>query len=174
MSSGAFTVDQNLGPIIIVNLNTGKEIHLDGLFPEDLSEEQSVSFEDITIRGRSSGFSAYSGGGSRTTTIIFTLHEDYLGGYMGIDDIREVVSLLKATIFPVYENSGAIIPPRVYLRIGDTINFKRAYVTSCNVTWKKPIRNGRYIVADVNMGVTEILKVALDTFDVEDMVPYQV
>ncbi len=167
-----FTVDQSLGPLVIINLNTGSEIYLDGLFPDDVGESQTASFDPIEIRGRSSAFAAYSGGSSRTTSLTFTLHEDYLGGYMGIHDIREAVSLLKATIFPIYDGGGAIIPPRIYLRILNTIIFKKAYPTDCSITWKKPIRGGRYIVAEVSMSITEIVKEAWDTFDVESMIPY--
>ncbi len=169
----AFTVDQDLGQLFIMNLNTGSVIKLDGLFPNDLSENQTANFEGVSIKGRSSEFAIYSGGTSRTVNLSFELHEDYLGGYLGIYDIRQMVSLLKATAFPIYESSGAIIPPRIYLRVADTIIINKGYSSGCNVTWKKPIRDGRYIMADVTMDITEISKRGLDTYDVANMAQYR-
>lgn len=125
-----------------------------GVLPDDIAETHTANFEPMNIVSRSGQILAYSGGSNRELSINITVHEDYLAEYMGGKaDIREYAAQFKALTYPEYTDV-AVIPPSILLRVGTFIQFK-GVCTSATVTWKKPIRNGRYIIADFSLSLQE-------------------
>jgi len=157
----------NLVTIVNTTFNPPRAINFYGLAPDDITESHSANFEPIDIMGRSSPIAVYSGGGGRTVDISLDIHEDYLKEYsnqMGKADIREFVAEVKALTYPRYQG-GVVIPPRVFIKIGEFFRMK-AYCGSVSVSWKKPIRDGKYIVAGLSMNFTEILSVSFSADEV--------
>ena len=125
-----------------------------GILPDDITESHGANFEPMSIMSRSGQLLAYSGGSNRELTLNITVHEDYLAEYMGgTADIREYAAQFKTLTYPEY-TEGGVIPPSILLRVGTFIQFK-GVCSNAQVTWKKPIRNGRYIVADFSLSLQE-------------------
>jgi hypothetical protein len=133
--------------------------------PDDITEAHTANFEQIDIKSRSNPLQAYSGSGARTTDLSFDIHEDDLRVSIGANaDIIQFVGQVKALTYPRYQG-GVVIPPRVFIKIGDFFRMK-AFCGSVNVTWKKPIRNNRYICASLQMSFTEILSLSFTADEV--------
>jgi hypothetical protein len=157
----------NLVTIVNTSFNPPRAINFYGLAPDDLTESHSANFEPVEIMGRSSPLASYSGGGGRTVDISLDVHEDYLKAYSNqknVANIVEFVGQVKALTYPRYQDN-IVIPPRVFIKIGEFFRMK-AYCNSVSVSWKKPIREGRYIMAGLNMNFTEILSVSFSADEV--------
>lgn len=148
------TVNQH--KVILTNLTFDPPLSMSffGILPDDIRESHSANFEQMTIMSRSGQLQSYSGGNNRTTDISITVHEDYLAEYMGGKaDIREFAAQFKALTYPEYMDSK-VIPPRILLRVGKFFQF-HGVCTESSVTWKKPMRNDRYICADFSISLME-------------------
>jgi len=148
------TVNQH--KVILTNLtfDPPQSITFYGLLPDEIAETHTANFQNMDIQSRSGQLWSYSGGNSRELSISITVHEDYLAEYMGGKaDIRDYAATFKALTYPEYEGTK-VKPPSILLRVGSFIKFK-GICTSATVTWKKPIRNDRYIVADFNINLVE-------------------
>ena len=129
-------------------------IPLYGIAPDDIAESHSAQFEDMNIMSRSGVLMSYTGGNARSITLTFTVHEDYIIEYEGQGaDIRQYVAQIKALTYPEYAGTS-VIPPKVRLRAGKFI-LLQGVCSSVTVTWRKPIRKGRYIVADCSIEIME-------------------
>lgn len=150
----------NTDLITIVNLAmpSPQVIRFNGIVPEEFTESHSTNFEQLQIQSRSSALASYGGSNSRTVGISFDIHEDYLGEYMGINDISEFIAQIKALTYPLYQN-GVVIPPRCYLKVGSIFKM-RGYPESVDVTWKKPIRDGRMIAASISISMVEYVSLS--------------
>ncbi|WJZ23501.1 contractile injection system tube protein [Listeria phage LIS04] len=150
----------NTNLIVLTNLafSPPETIKFHGIVPEEISESHSTNMEQVAIQSRSSALAAYGGSNSRTTSIQFDIHEDYLIEYMGIKDITEYVAKIKALTYPRFEN-GAVIPPRCYLKVGSVLKLT-GYPESVDITWRKPIRDGRLIWASISINFTEYVSLS--------------
>jgi hypothetical protein len=149
----------NLVTIVNTSFNPPRAINFYHMSPDDITESHTAEFEPVVIKSRSNPLAAYSGSGARTTDLSFDIHEDDLRVVMGPSaDIIQFVGQVKALTYPRYQG-GVVIPPRVFIKIGDFFRMK-AYCSSVNVTWKKPIRNNRYICATLAMSFSEILSMS--------------
>lgn len=152
------TVNTNLIMLANLTLSPPQTLQFHGIVPDEFSENHSTNYEQVSIQSRSSNLASYGGSNSRTVSVQFDLHEDYLSEYSGIKDIGEFVAKLKAFTYPLYQN-GVVIPPRCFLKIGSMFRIK-GYTDSVDVTWKKPIRNGRMIAATVTMNIVEFVSLS--------------
>ncbi len=134
--------------ITLYNCNTHKKMVI-MMTPESLDDSYSAQFSEKPILGRSSPIVVYTGGSSRKLDFSITVHEDLLDGYT---DIRQWVDDLKAMSLPVYNNG--VHPPKIYCRVGSVYAFWG--VMNTTVTYKRPIRDNHYIVADVKFEFTRI------------------
>lgn len=146
----------NLHKIILSNMtfDPPQSITFYGILPDTIMEQHGASFNSMDIQSRSGPLYSYSGGSARTITIEFEVHEDYLAEFNGgYADIREYAANFKALTYPEYVKTK-VEPPSVLLRVGTFIRLK-GVCESSSVTWRKPIRNGRYIVADFSITLNE-------------------
>lgn len=135
--------------VTLVNVNTKKKITFYTV-PESMSDTYDASFSEKSIIGRSSPILVYSGGSSRGLSFTITMHEDILEGET---DIRNWVEDIRAMSFPEYSTAG-LKAPRIYCRVGSQFAFWGTLNTS--VTWKGPIRNNHYIMAEIVFTFTRI------------------
>lgn len=148
------TVNQH--KIILTNttFDPPQSITFYGILPDDIQEQHSANFTPMEIQSRSGPLFAYSSGSARAISLDFDVHEDYLAEYNGGSaDIREYAANFKALTYPEYMGTK-VIPPSVLLRVGTFILFK-GICTNASVTWQKPIRNGRYILAKFSISLEE-------------------
>jgi hypothetical protein len=158
---------KNLITIVNTSFNPPRSINFYKMSPDDISESHTANFENEDIHGRSSPLAVFSGGGARTTNLSIDLHEDYLRMFspqMQNTDIVMFVSQIKALTYPRYQG-GVVIPPRCFIKVGEFLMMK-AYCSSVNVSWKKPLRNGRYISATVSMEFSEILSISFSADEI--------
>lgn len=163
----------NVHTIILTNLTfpAPQSISFYGIMPEEFTETHSTIFEQIDIKSRSNPLASYAGSTSRTVDISVDIHEDYLAEFNGgRADIRDFVAAVRSITYPQYQGT-IVIPPRVLIRIGNFFKLK-GYCNSCSVTWKKPIRNGRFISATLSFSLSEALEqsyTAAEVFTKEDL-----
>ena len=139
-----------------------------GVTPEDISENHSAQFEPMNIMSRSGELFSYTGGDARTVSINFDIHEDYLIEYEGKGaDIREYIAQIKTLTYPEYAGTN-VIPPKIRLRVGKFILFQ-GVCRSTTVTWKKPVRNGRYIYANCMLEFVESNKYSFAASEIFSM-----
>lgn len=158
---------ENLITIVNTTFNPPQAINFYGLAPDDFSENHTAEWDPAVIRSRSSPLAAYSGGGARTVSLAIDIHEDYMKAYFNggnSNEITQFVGQLKALTYPRYQG-GTVIPPKVFIKIGQFFRMK-AYCTSVDITWKKPIRNNKYIAATISMSFTEILSTCFSADEV--------
>lgn len=154
-----YTVNQHKVILTNVTFDPPQSIEFYGLLPDTIEESHSANFNPFQIMSRSGEIQAYAGGSGRTIELDIEVHEDYLAGYNGGKaDIRDYAAQFKALTYPEYEGTR-VRPPEVLLRVGSFINF-HGICTSASVTWKKPIRNDRFIVAEFHLSLTETNRLA--------------
>lgn len=169
-------IGKNVHKMILTNmsLDTPVSISFYGMLPEEFTETHSANFEEIDIKSRSSTLASYAGGSARTTEISVNLNEDYLAEFNGGGEnyrLDDYVATIKSLTYPMYKGV-LVLPPRLRLRIGDFFKIQ-GFCTSCSVTWRLPIRDGRYINAGVSLSITEARSMALSADQViqkEDLV----
>lgn len=161
----------NLHKMVLTNLTfpAPQSLSFCGVLPDEFTESHSTNFEPFDIKSRSNPVASYAGSAARTVSITVGVHEDYLSQF-GISDIRDFVAAVKSITYPEYMGTK-VVPPRVLLRIGNFFKMK-GYCTDCSITWKKPIRNERYIYADITFSITEAINQAFaasEIFAKEDL-----
>jgi hypothetical protein len=162
-----------------------------GIVPDDISESHSTEFEAVAIKSRSSPHAAYGGSTAREISFSFQIHEDYLNTALSDDgaiahqkremqenrrirgdgNLSAFVAEIKHLTYPKYEGYF-VYPPKISLKIGDDIMLK-GYTTSVSVSWKPPIRNGRYIVAEISLSFVEVLEVSFSAEEIFDRTDIQ-
>ena len=126
---------------LIMDYRTGNYLDLEAI-PESIQEGYVAQFDSQEIRGRSTPYQGYASTGPRTVTATFMIYDDF-----SKKGIQEDVSFLTSLVYPEY--AGQIVEPNLYLRVANIV--LRGICNNVGVDWQKPIRNGRYIIASVNM-----------------------
>lgn len=139
-----FTGEQRL---YLYNINTQEETNL-RLIPDSVSESYSPKIVSVTPFGVITPVNYYVGGGAKTVSFSFKMHEDLQnkGG-----SVYSVVETLENMVRPVYKNSQ-LFDPLVYFQLGEQFVGRGHISTSFN--YNKPFRNGRYSMIDVSMTFT--------------------
>ncbi len=146
--------------------NEAIEINLD-IIPQNIKYSYSSSFASQAL-GKSSPAFLYTGGSDATYSFSIDIHEDMLPS--GYNNIVEFVDKIKQLSYPAAKSQtteGEYLLEEslrtVYFQIG-SIAGKGSVNTS--VTWQKPFRNGRYVMATIGFTIVvehRFSKVAQDT-----------
>lgn len=166
-------IGKNVHKMILTNLTfpSPQSISFYGMLPDDINESHSTNFEPLDIKSRSSQLFSYAGSNSRGVSFGIDVNEDYLAEFNGgRADIREYMAAIKAITYPIYQGT-MVIPPSVLLRCGEFLKI-RGFCNSCEISWHKPIRDGHYVNATVNISITETLSksfAANEIFTMEDL-----
>lgn len=143
--------------LFIYNVNTKESIELK-LIPNSMSESYSSRIvKESGIYGRVRPLNFYTGGGGKTLSFSFDLHED-LNSIDG--SLYKLLDTLKDMSKPTFNgNRGLIQEPIVYLQFGDQFAGK-GHINS-DYTLNKPYRKdisrgngGRYAFANVSITFT--------------------
>ena len=149
------------------------EIIIKELIPESLSYSYSPQFAGQTTLGRISPLQIFSGGSAKTYSFSLKLHEDALVS-TNFDKITDIVDALKSLSYPIANSDGTLNFPRVYFSLGSITGYG---IVKTSISLNKPIRAGRYIMAEVSFTITseEILpQTKLTTKEVETTVDGEV
>ena len=130
------------------------EIDIKDIIPDSLSYKYSPNFSGQGTLGRMSPIQIYSGGSPRTYSFTLTLHEDCLES-TNYNTLTGIVDALKSLSYPIVSKSGIMKKPSVFYTIGSISGMG---IVQTNISWKKPFRDGRYIMADISFNITEELK----------------
>ena len=136
-----------------------KTIIVKDVIPEELSYAYTPLYTAQQVLGRMSPIQLYTGGSDMTYAFTLSMHEDALD-QKEYTDISKFVDDLKALAYPYIDDAGIMRAQRVYFQIGEITGW--GYV-NVSISWKKPFRNGRYIMADIAFTITveEIYPVAI-------------
>lgn len=138
------------------------------LYPDEISDSISASWQSQNILGRTSPVTSYMSTNYREVSFGFTLHRELLfncdsylkniknkdritrgRNYSHINTTEEILSILRLACYPVYVSNG-LMSPTVCFRFGEF--FCKGFMESVSYTWKKPIIDNKYMVCDVNIG----------------------
>ncbi len=147
--------------VTIINLLTDTRLEFFSN-PNAVSDTVAVTWEPTAIRGRSSRYFGYDHTGPRTTSLELPIHEDYLLG--GERNVKVFANKVRALAYPEYW--GQVVPPRCYLRVGNTIA-GLAIINDVGVAWSRPIRNERYINGSITLSITMLQPMAPSASDIE-------
>lgn len=143
----------------IINLNSMKKIVFGLETPEEVSDDISANFDDISVKGRSSPFKSFINTGPRTISFTISLSADYCS-----EGIVNVVDNLRALCYPY--KSGTVKAPKCFFKLG-TFMSVTAVPQSVGVTWKKPYKDGIYTLADVSISISEVEAATVFASEVE-------
>lgn len=117
--------------------------------PEELSDNNTANFVPIAVKGRSAPFQDYENSGPRQVSFNILIHMEYCPGRK----IRPVISSIRSFTYPRKVQN---IKPIIVNFFAGNIAMK-AIVNSVNVTWKKPIIDQWYCMAEVSINMTEVV-----------------
>jgi hypothetical protein len=143
--------------------NTEKEnieISID-MIPQKVSYSYIPSFSAQHILGRASPVFLYTGGSNITYEFSVTLHEDALSEVQKLKykTLEGFIDAIKMLSFPALKDADNISKGyeaslrNVYFQLGDISGLG---IINTSVEWKKPLRDGRYIMADVSFTITVV------------------
>lgn len=149
------------GPKVTINLE---------IPPESVEDTYSANFDSKSLQGRSSPVFGYSNGGPREVSFSITVREDYVEGE---EDIIDVINKFKSIEYPEYTNDE-VVPPKVYVKIGDFINFT-GICNNVGVTWERPYgRTSRdrtsFLQAEVSLSFNEVIEQGGDAKSASDII----
>ena len=141
----------------VANMNTFKIPIV--LSPSNVSESISATYDSQTAPGRSAPVISYSSTGARTLSFSMRVSMDMLPKGYG-KNIDLYINSLKSLLYPDYSVSGGVIrPPHCKVVIG-SISID-GVCTSFSATYNNVFaKRGQFMVADVDLGFTEVLKKA--------------
>lgn len=144
----SFTRTSDIKPNEVITLKT---------IPQSISYSYSPKFISQNVLGRATPIYQYSGAGGQSMSFSIDLHED-VHTEEG-ETLDDVIKKIKRLSTPEVDAGGFLIEeyPRVLFELGELYYFVKVETV---VEWKKPMRNGKYILATVSftLDVLEELK----------------
>ena len=151
------------------------------VYPQQVSDQMTVTFTQSTPLMRTAPIYSYSNSGPRSVSISLQLHREMMQqvNYMksnatveiGDDYVDTMIKYMQAMALPKYGAAEKMVnPPLVSLRIGDDIFIKGVISGSVSTTYNLPIiqdsnGNDRYALVDINFGINEV-----DPYDAETII----
>ena len=127
-------------------------------YPDEVSDSVSSNWSDQSILGMSSPISSYTGTGYRSVSFSFTLHREMASTFDVVsngnnENIENILRVIRGCVYPEYGEAG-VTPTLVTFVFG---NFRaHGIVRSVSYAWKKPIIDGNYQVADVQVQMDDV------------------
>ena len=119
------------------------------IFPNEISDRNSSSYNPTSILGRSVAYQTYNGS-SRSVNLTLELHEELCDDYTYVPNL---VKLIESVAYPGYE-TGQVNPCEMELVLGNFLRI-RGIVSGVSTTWKAPIIDGRLVHCIVGFDITE-------------------
>jgi hypothetical protein len=127
------------------------EIKIDDIIPDTLSYSYSPNYSGQNTLGRMSPIQIYSGGSARVYSFSLLVHEDMIETSTNFGNITDFVDAIKTLSYPFVNSLGETVKPSVEFYIG---KISGKGIVTTDISWKKPFRNGRYIVAEISFSIT--------------------
>lgn len=129
------------------------------LVPQKLNYSYSPNFSEQSILGRPSPLFLYTGGSDQTYSFSITIHEDMMtpSQLTKYSSLEGLIDVIKSLSYPSLKDrndpsSGFESSLRdVYFQLGSITGLG---IINTSVTWKKPLRAGKYVLADISFTVT--------------------
>lgn len=125
------------------------EIAID-IIPQEVSYDYSANFHEQSVLGRMSPLYVYTGGSDKILSFTVTLHEDVGNIKEKYGSLNGLVVLIKGLSYPSKYNGPL---NNVHFQLG---SISGEGLVNTSVVWKKPFRDGKYIVADINFNITVV------------------
>lgn len=169
-SSSAYTNPSNVDLSIANPFNCTLNVYHGGslskslvipVYPNEVSENNSVSFSPTSVLNRSVAYQTYSTSG-RTLSFDLDLHEEIVAHNIkdksNLDAvynyIHYFVSVVQSAAYPNYLEHGYTDPPEISVSIGDQF-YIRGILDSCSTNWKAPIIDKRLVDCSLSLGIKE-------------------
>lgn len=153
-SSRKLIIAQPSGTNNLFLYNIRKQEYLDlKLIPESTSTSYIASLVKAAPIGVLHPINFYVGGGAKSVSFNFTLHEDVNGikDSTGEYSIYKTLEVLKSMSEPSKLNNS-VVGPSIYFQLGNQFAGKGHIDTKFSM--KTPYRNGRYLLADISLTFT--------------------
>ena len=144
------------------------------IYPEQVSNSITTTYQDTNIAGRSGTLSVYSGTSDIVTSFSIHLHREVVSTeFPNFDNgdnnlVDKIVSLIEAAGYPLYTSTGTYTPIVIY-QFGDT--YIKGKQTSANTVWGGPKIGGKYMEATINISVTNTPSKVLSFNDIKGSNP---
>lgn len=135
----------------IQNIRTGSVIDFSLESPESISESTGANFTSTSTKGRSHPWMSYDSSKGKEVSFTLALNEDYCS-----EGLVTTINKIKALSYPAL-NSDKIVSPLCRIKLGNTVALELGVITSVQVTWKKPYRDGLYLNAEVSISAEEVV-----------------
>lgn len=155
-------------------------------YPSEISDNNEVSYNPVTILGRSEPFQYYQHSGPRSVNVSFTLHSD-MHPNDDIDYIYRLVAFIEACAYPRY--GSAISPTKVIFHAARNIHIV-GILTNVSTKYSGPILDmnpgtdgtyvgdamtiPKYAVVDISFTVTEVTGNPPSFFDIVSQGGYRI
>jgi hypothetical protein len=140
------------------------EIYMHDIIPESLSYDYSPNYSGKGTLGRMSPIQIYSGGSAKVYSFNLTIHEDMMIN-TNYDNIIDFVDAIKSLSYPTISKEGILKKPQVEFHLGELSGLG---IVKTSINWRKPFRDGRYILADISFNIT--VEEVLPSPEVEEIV----
>lgn len=129
-------------------INDVEEIEIKTI-PQNVDYTYRPNFTSQSVLGRATPMYQYTGATGKSLSFSIELHEDI--HVEAGESLDTLVQRIKTLSSPVVDRGGyAEEYPRVYFSLGELEAFVKV---ETDVTWKKPIRDGKYIMAEIGFKI---------------------
>lgn len=148
---------------MIVDLKNGGSIQFH--IPDDISDSNPVSWEDVAILGRSVPVKGYENSGPRTIGFELELFAGVEVSSSSTDPVAKLqndVAFIQSLTYPDYSTSLVLPPATTLLSLGNILKLKCVVVTA-DITWKKPYtQDGKPMRATISMSLQAVSDIPPD------------
>lgn len=148
-------------------------------YATEATESVQTSWSPQTVIGRTGSIFAYTGTSDTSVSFQFELHMEYYGVIYGAEfenysnatakteamwkEFNALITLIKSTCYPKY-GQDLLKPPKTRFVFG---NFRiDGKVEQVSVTWKTPVIDKQYAVANVSVQMSSVSSKILDRSDI--------
>jgi len=141
------------------------------VYPENVNFNLSTNYASNEILGRAGQISAYNSTNDITSTFSLKLHRELRtlnNQLVDINHIDAIISLIQAAQYAKWYADGLYAPITTY-KFGDTLLIGKQI--GVQITWGETKINGCYMVATLNISMTNVSKKILNFEDVRNSMP---
>lgn len=169
-NENGYTHDTDIGEnyIYISHLDDGLQYWRLPMWPDDISDQMSSTFNSTTALGRSAPVYTFSNAGPRVVQISLVIHRDEMDDVnmgwsnaklgFGEDYIENLIHALQSIALPKYNvENKAVEPPLIALRLGNEVFVKGVLLNGVGVSYTKPIlENNKYAQLKLSITIAEV------------------
>lgn len=125
------------------NIDSNTQIELKAI-PQNVTYKYTSNFAAQAALSRTSPLFIYENGSDKVYSFTLTLHEDTQNIISTYGSLNNLIELIKSLSYPDEQFNDT------YFQLGEITG---TGIVNTSIVWKKPFRDGRYIMADVTFNI---------------------